>query len=80
MKTCAKCKLSRPLDDFHNDKRHADGKNVWCKACKHEVEPDPAALARTYGAYVAVPDWRARLVCSKCGSRDIDMVVTGERR
>ena len=53
---------------------------VWCKACKHEVEPDPAELARTYGAHVAVSDWRARLVCSKCGSRDIDMVVTGERR
>jgi hypothetical protein len=27
-----------------------------------------------------VPDWRERLVCSKCGSREIDMVVTGERR
>lgn len=35
MKTCAKCKLSRPRDDFHNDRRHADGKNVWCKSCKN---------------------------------------------
>ena len=34
MKTCAKCKLSRPLDDFHNDRRHKDGKNIWCKSCK----------------------------------------------
>lgn len=34
MKTCAKCKLSRSLDDFHNDRRHADGKNTWCKSCK----------------------------------------------
>jgi hypothetical protein len=28
----------------------------------------------------AVLDWRARLVCSECGCREIDMVVTGERR
>lgn len=35
MKTCAKCKLSRPRDDFHNDRRHADGKNTWCKSCKN---------------------------------------------
>lgn len=36
MKTCAKCKIDRPLDEFHNDKRHADGKNIWCKFCKDE--------------------------------------------
>ena len=35
MKTCAKCKLSRHRDDFHNDRRHADGKNIWCKSCKN---------------------------------------------
>jgi hypothetical protein len=51
---------------------------VWCKACQHQVEPDPAELAGRYG--VAVLDWRDRLVCSRCGSRDIDMVLTGERR
>jgi hypothetical protein len=27
-----------------------------------------------------VLDWRERLVCSKCGSREIDMVVTGTER
>jgi hypothetical protein len=27
-----------------------------------------------------VPDWRERLVCSRCGSRVIDMVVTGTER
>ena len=25
-------------------------------------------------------DWHARLVCGRCGSRRVDMVVTGERR
>src|SRR6516165_203263 len=23
---------------------------VWCKACSHQVEPDPAEMARQYGA------------------------------
>jgi Zn finger protein HypA/HybF involved in hydrogenase expression len=42
---------------------------VWCKQCRHRVEPDPAEQAE-----------RERLVCSRCGGREIDMVVTGERR
>jgi hypothetical protein len=53
---------------------------VWCKACQHQVEPDPAEMVAHYGADVSVLDWRDRLVCSRCGSRDIDMVLTGERR
>jgi len=42
---------------------------VWCKACGHRSEPDPAEQARWYGA-----ETPAR------GSRDIDMVCTGEKR
>ena len=53
---------------------------VWCKACQHQVEPDPAEMAERYGDDTAVPEWRARLVCSKCGSREIDVVVTGTAR
>jgi hypothetical protein len=53
---------------------------VWCRDCGHQVEPDPAEQAERYGAETAVPDWRDRLVCSKCGSREIDMVVTGTKR
>jgi hypothetical protein len=53
---------------------------VWCKACGHQVEPDPGEHARRYGAETAVPDWQKRLVCSGCGSHDIDMVVTGTVR
>ena len=51
---------------------------VWCKDCRHQIEPDPAEMAHRYGAETPVPDWRERLVCSKCGSREIDMVVTGQ--
>ena len=39
---------------------------VWCKACQHQVEPDPAAVAERYGAATAViVEWRERLVRSK---------------
>lgn len=53
---------------------------VWCKACQHQVEPDPAEMAARYGAATPVLYWREKLVCSKCGGRQVDMVVTGTRR
>jgi DNA-directed RNA polymerase subunit RPC12/RpoP len=53
---------------------------IWCKYCGHQVEPDPAEIVERYGAEMPVPEWRARLVCSKCGSRQVDMVVTGTER
>jgi hypothetical protein len=53
---------------------------VWCKECLHQVEPDPAEHARRYGAEISVLEWRDKLVCSRCGGRQIDMVVTGTRR
>jgi hypothetical protein len=36
--------------------------------------------AQRYGAEMTLPAWRERLVCSKCGSREVDMVVTGMKR
>ena len=53
---------------------------VWCKECRHQVEPDPIEMAARYGAETAVLDWRERLVCSRCGSRQVDMVLTGTKR
>jgi hypothetical protein len=50
---------------------------VWCKDCQHQVEPDPAEMAARYGAGTSVLDWRERLVCSRCGKREVDMVVSG---
>jgi hypothetical protein len=35
---------------------------VWCKACGHQVEPDPTQMARQYGSGTSVLDWRDRLV------------------
>jgi len=39
---------------------------VWCKECRHQVEPDPAAMADRYGAATTVPEWHERLRCSQC--------------
>jgi hypothetical protein len=35
---------------------------LWCKACGHQVEPDPAKMAQRYGNTTNVLDWRERLV------------------
>jgi hypothetical protein len=53
---------------------------VCCKECQHKVEPDPTEMAARYCAETLVLDWRERLVCSRCDSREIDMVVTGTKR
>jgi hypothetical protein len=53
---------------------------VWCLECRYQVEPDPAEMARRYGPETPVADWHKRLVCSRCGSHQVDMVVTRERR
>jgi hypothetical protein len=37
-------------------------------------------MAARYGARTPVPDCHARLVCSRCGSRRVDMVVTETER
>jgi hypothetical protein len=29
---------------------------VWCKDCRHQVEPDPTEMAERYGAEVTVPE------------------------
>jgi Zn finger protein HypA/HybF involved in hydrogenase expression len=53
---------------------------IWCKECQHQVEPDPGEMAARYGAETPVLDWRERLVCSRCGSWQVDMVVSGTAR
>ena len=53
---------------------------VWRKACQHQVEPDPAEMAARYGAGTSVLNWCERLVCSVCGAREVDFVVSGTAR
>ena len=49
-------------------------------AAEGGTSADPAEMARRYGPETPVVDWHKRLVCSQCGSRAVDMVVSGERR
>jgi hypothetical protein len=35
MKQCTKCGLSKPLSDYHLDKRKKDGRYSACKACHY---------------------------------------------
>jgi hypothetical protein len=53
---------------------------VSCFDCGHRAEPDPAEMAKRYGAEMTVPDWRARHVCARCGSTRADVVVSGTDR
>ena len=32
-KTCSKCRIDKPLNDYHNDKSRKDGKRARCKEC-----------------------------------------------
>jgi len=54
--------------------------HLRCRDCRHRVDVDPGEQAERYGADITVPDWAARLSCSRCGSRQIDLVVTPARR
>ena len=53
---------------------------VWCKACQHQIEPDPAETAARNGSALRFSIWRERLVRSECGCREVDFVVTGTAR
>ena len=53
---------------------------VWCKACQHQVEPNPAEMAARYGTDILVLGWGERLVCSEFGCREVDFAVTGTAR
>ena len=58
-------------------KKPGMGADVAPPGCQHRVEPDPAEMADRYGAEVTLIDWRDRLVCSRCGSHKVDLVMTG---
>jgi hypothetical protein len=49
---------------------------MWITRPTSSVERGPS----DYGAETPVLDWRDRLVCSQCGSRKVDMVVSGTVR
>ena len=67
------------LSPGHTDRSYPSH-DLVTGSLKRQVEQDPAELVEQHGADTPVLYWRERLVCSTCRSRQIDMVVTGNRR
>jgi len=36
MKTCTKCEIEKPLDEFGRNRSTKDGKQAWCKECRNK--------------------------------------------
>jgi hypothetical protein len=53
---------------------------VWSKDCGYQVDADPVAMPARYGVNTSVLEWHKRLVCTQCGGREVDMVLTGTKR
>jgi hypothetical protein len=43
MKLCSRCRQDLPVDQFGVDRRQPDGKNIWCKPCRRQLDRDRAA-------------------------------------
>jgi len=48
---------------------------VWCNNCRRIADLDPGQQSERHGADLDLDVWRSRLVCSKCGSYQVDFVV-----
>jgi hypothetical protein len=62
MKTCNKCKVERPLDEFYKSKREADGHCSKCKVCQMAYEKAYTASRKAAKARVEVQS----KVCRTC--------------
>ena len=55
---------------------------LWTEALLHGMSgllPAHRDAAFQYKIDVTVPEWGKRLVCSQCGSRNVDFVVSGAK-
>jgi hypothetical protein len=55
---------------------------VWCRGtdCRDQNKADPTDIACIFGGDLVAAEWRKRLVCSRCGSRDVEALFMGRRR
>lgn len=47
-KTCSKCGLTKPVDEFQKAKRNTDGLRGWCKSCARQYVDDHIEEKREY--------------------------------
>jgi len=62
MKRCSGCKRELPLDEFHVDKGHADGRTSRCKRCRAEWVASRKAELVLYNASYYVRYRERRIV------------------
>jgi len=55
-KQCIECKLSLPLDDFHNKFGTKAGKHPRCKICRNRLENERAKAKRGDMTGCSLPD------------------------
>ncbi len=68
-KTCNKCDITKPSDEFYRDTGLADGLGTICKDCKNEASAKWKAVNRdTYNA--SMREWRAN---NKDEAKDSDL-------
>ena len=64
MKTCSKCKDSKPLDSFYKDMTKKDGHTSYCKVCSakrskaHYADNKEAVIKRTADWYANNKEYR----------------------
>src|SRR2546421_13078735 len=44
LKTCSKCKVSKPADQFGRDRNRSDGLTPWCKECQSRYRQEKKAV------------------------------------
>lgn len=46
VKKCSRCKIVKPLEEFHRDKNLRDGRNYYCKECikLYHVKIEPGSV------------------------------------
>lgn len=62
VKKCPKCKQTKSIDDFFNNKSKKDGLSNWCKECIRSREDHTLEDAKTW-----YEEWKSNQGCSKCG-------------
>lgn len=45
-KYCSGCGVTKPLEDFHRNRRSADGRQGWCKQCRSAQRDDSPGVTK----------------------------------
>lgn len=53
MKTCTKCKIEKPLDEYGRERAARDGRTPYCKACKKAYNAEYYIANRDHALAVA---------------------------